>query len=142
MLFSTPDLTLAIPISIGLVYLFIMVCRWFVFKKMNVHPFWSLMPVIREYKIFRKCWKVWPFVVLLAMAFAFAFFVRITGYIDFNLPIPAFIKSNMRVLSMVCLIAIHVLKCKRLAFAFGHDIGYMIGLLFLFGQFSRHWMQR
>jgi len=131
MLFSTPDLTLAIPISIGLVYLFIMVCRWFVFKKMNVHPFWSLMPVIREYKIFRKCWKVWPFVVLLAMAFAFAFFVRITGYIDFNLPIPAFIKSNMRVLSMVCLIAIHVLKCKRLAFAFGHDIGYMIGLLFL-----------
>ena len=131
MLFCTPDLTRFIPYFILLVFLFTLVCRWIVFKKMHIRPWISLIPFVREYKIFRKCWKVWPFLLLTLLAIAFAFFVQITGYLDINLAIPPYIKSNFRILALLCVLTIFVALYKRLAFAFGHDIGYLMGLLFL-----------
>lgn len=130
MLFCSPDITLLIPIIIILVYLFIVVCRWIVFKKLHIMPLWSLVPIVRESLIFKRCWKVWPFILLLSLALFFAFFVRITGYVNIDLPIPPFVLTNMRVLALSCLILIHILKYKRLAFAFGHDYVYLMGLLF------------
>ena len=130
MLFATPDITILIPIFIGILYLFVIVCKWIVFKKLHVMPLWSVIPLVSEYFIFKRCWKVWPYLLLLALAFAFIFFVRITGYVDFDLPIPEIIKTNMNVLALSCLALIHILKYKRLAFAFGHDYVYLMGLLF------------
>ena len=131
MLFCTLDIINVIPILILLVYLFTVVCRWLIFKKMHVRPWLSLIPVVREYMIFKRCWKVWPYILLLALALVFGLFVQITSYMDIYMPIPPFIKTNMRMLSVICLVTINILKCKRLAFAFGHDIVYLMGLLFL-----------
>lgn len=30
--------------------------RWFVFKKLNVHPVWSLLPFIRDGVLYKKVW--------------------------------------------------------------------------------------
>ena len=131
MLFYSLSIMKFIPYLIALVLLFGVVCRWRIFQKMHVRPWLSVIPVVSHFIIFRKCWKAWPFVVLLALAAAFGFYVQIIGYIDIDLPIPTFIKANFTVLSIICFMAIAVLMYKHLAFAFGHDIGYVMGLLFL-----------
>ena len=120
-----------VPVLVILVFLFTLVCRWRIFKKMGIRPWLSLIPVVREYKIFKRCWKAWPFVVLCALTVIFGSIVQTTAYIDITLPIPTYIKSNMMVLAIICLTAITVMMYKHLAFVFGHDIGYVMGLLFL-----------
>lgn len=131
MLFCSLSIMDMIPILVMLVFLFTLVCRWRIFKKMGICPWLSLIPGVREYKIFKRCWKVWPFLVLLALTLLFGSVVQTTAYLDINLPIPPYIKSNFMVLSMICLFVITVMMYKHLAFVFGHDIIYVMGLLFL-----------
>ena len=121
----------SIPILIALLFAFRIVCRWKVFGKMNLRPWTSLIPIISEYLVFKKTWKAWPFVVLLILAAVFGFIVQATAYVNIYLPIPYYVKSHMTILSIVCLMLIPILQYKHLAFAFGHDIGYVMGLLFL-----------
>ena len=121
----------SIPILIALLFAFRIVCRWKVFGKINLKPWTSLIPIVSEYLVFKKTWKAWPFVLLLILAAVFGFIVQATAYIDIYLPIPYYVKSHMTVLSIVCLMLIPILQYKHLAFAFGHDIGYVMGLLFL-----------
>ena len=131
MLFYSISLVKFIPYLIVLVLLFEVICRWRIFQKMQARPWLSIIPIVSDYVIFKKCWKVSPFVVLLILAIIFGLYVQIVGYIDIELPIPTFIKANFTILSLICFMAIVVLQNKHLAFAFGHDIGYVMGLLFL-----------
>ncbi|MBQ3322759.1 MAG: hypothetical protein IJH05_07960 [Firmicutes bacterium] len=131
MLFCPLGLFDLIPVLIGIGILFRIVCRWFIFRKMGTRPWLSLFPIIREFLIFKKCWKVWPFLVLLALSAVFGLIVQVTAYFDVYMPIPHYIKSNLFALSIICLIILTILMYKHLAFAFGHDIGYLMGLLFL-----------
>ncbi len=131
MLFCSLSLMDLVPVLVILVYLFTVVCRWRVFRRMNIRPWLSLIPVVNSFMIFRRCWKVWPFIFLAALTLIFGFVVQTTAYMDINLPIPTYVKSNMTVLAIVCLMIITILMYKHLAFAFGHDIGYVMGLLFL-----------
>lgn len=131
MLFCTLSIMELVPVLVILIYLFTLVCRWRIFRKMGIRPWLSLIPVVREYKIFRRCWKAWPFVVLAALTAVFGFIVQVTAYMDIYLPIPPHIKSNFLGLAIICLIIITILMYKHLAFVFGHDIGYVMGLLFL-----------
>ena len=121
----------SVPTLVTLLLLFRMVCRWKVFSKMDLRPWISLIPIVSEYLVFKKTWKVWPFVVLIILAIVFGMTVQVTAYMDIYLPIPAYIKSRMAFISIICLILIPILMYKHLSFAFGHDIGYMMGLLFL-----------
>ena len=131
MLFYSLSFVKYIPYLIGFIMAFRIVCRWFIFRKMSVRPWLSIIPVVSDFITFRRCWKVWPFVVLLVLAVVLGLYVQITGYLDIYLPIPPYIKKNMMILAIICLLAIKLLLYKHLAFAFGHDIGYVMGLLFL-----------
>ena len=131
MLFCSLSVMDMVPVLVILVLLFSLVCRWRIFRKMGIRPWLSLIPVVREYKIFKRCWKAWPFVLLCVLTVAFGSIVQTTAYMDVNLPIPPYIKSNFMVLSIICLMVITVMMYKHLAFVFGHDIGYVMGLLFL-----------
>ena len=131
MLFCSLSIMDLVPVLVILVFLFRLVCRWRIFKKMGLRPWLGLIPVVREYKIFKRCWKAWPFVLFAVLAAVFGSAVQITAYMDINLPIPPFIKSNFMVLSIICLMIITVMMYKHLAFVFGHDICFVMGLLFL-----------
>lgn len=131
MLFCPLGLVELIPVLIVIILLFRIVCRWFIFKKMGTRPWLSLFPGIREFLIFKKCWKVWPFLVLLGLSVVFGLIVQVTAYFDVYVPIPHLIRQNLFALSIICLIILTILMYKHLAFAFGHDIGYLMGLLFL-----------
>ena len=131
MLFCSLSIMDLVPVLVILVFLFTLVCRWRIFKKMGLRPWLSLIPVVREYKIFKRCWKAWPFVLFAVLAAVFGSVVQTTAYMDINLPIPPFIKSNFMVLAIICLMIITVMMYKHLAFVFGHDIVYVMGLLFL-----------
>lgn len=131
MLFCSLSIMDLVPVLVILVFLFTLVCRWRIFKKMGLRPWLGLIPVVREYKIFKRCWKVWPFVLLAVLTAVFGSVVQTTAYMDLDLPIPPFIKSNFMVLAIICLMIITVMMYKHLAFVFGHDIGYVMGLLFL-----------
>ena len=131
MLFYSLSFVQYIPYLIGFVMLFRIVCRWRIFQKMSIRPWLCIIPVVSDYLTFKKCWRVRPFVVLLILAAVFGLYVQITGYLDINLPIPPLFKKNMMTLCIICLLAIKLLLYKHLAFAFGHDIGYVMGLLFL-----------
>ena len=120
-----------VPVLIILLFLFRIVCRWKVFSKMGLRPWTSLIPFVSEYLVFRRTWKVWPFVVLLLLALVTSLTVEITAYTDAFFPIPTFVKSHMTLVSIACLMLIPMFQYKHLAFAFGHDVGYMMGLLFL-----------
>ncbi|MGX8774449.1 MAG: clostripain-related cysteine peptidase [Bacillota bacterium] len=121
----------SIPVLVVLMLLFRVVCRWKVFSKMNLRPWTSLIPGVSEFLMFRKTWKTWPFVVLLILAVVFGLIVQTTAYMNIYLPIPTYVKAHMTLISIVCLMLIPIFQYKHLAFAFGHDVGYMMGLLFL-----------
>ncbi|MBQ9015450.1 MAG: hypothetical protein IJ109_04955 [Firmicutes bacterium] len=106
------------------------VCRWQIFRKMRLRPWLSLIPGVREYSIFRRCWRVMPFLVLLALALNFYLIVQIGSYVNIDFAIPPVIRSRLLVLSLICLMIITIAMYKRLAFAFGHDIEYAMGLLY------------
>jgi len=131
MLFCSLSLMKMIPVLILLIVLFRQVCRWIIFRKMGLRPWLGIIPGAREFMIFRHCWKVWPFLALLGLTIVAGFIVQTTAYMDISLPIPPFIKSNLTVVSLICLMTITVMMYKHLAFAFGRDIGYVMGLLFL-----------
>lgn len=131
MLFCFPDLNRILTVLIAVVLVFRALCRWRVFAKMGVRPWTALIPGVWQYQIYRKCWKARPFFLMLFLAAVSGLYVQITGYIDMDLPIPYYVKSRMTVFSIVCLMIITVAMYRRLAFAFGHDISYVMGLLFL-----------
>ncbi len=120
-----------IPVLVGILILFRIVCRWRIFGKLSIRKWLCLIPVVSDYLVFKKTWKTWPFVVLLILAVAAGLAVQLTAYMNIYLPIPTYVKSRMTVISLVCIILITVLQYKHLAFTFGHDIGYLMGLLFL-----------
>ncbi len=131
MLFYSLSIVKYIPYLIGVILLFRIVCQWRIFSKMNLRPWLSLIPVVSDLLIFKRCWRVLPFIVLALLTTVLALYAEITGYLDINFPIPAFIKANMLILSTICYMLLKILQFKHLAFAFGHDIGYVMGLLFL-----------
>ena len=131
MLFYSLSFVKYIPYLIGFVMLFRIVCRWRIFQKMNLRPWLCIIPVVSDYLTFKRCWRVRPFVILLVLTVVFGLYVQITGYLDINLPIPPYIKKNMMAFALICILAIKLLLYKHLAFAFGHDIGYVMGLIFL-----------
>ena len=105
--------------------------RWMVFKKMGVRPWLSLIPLVHEYVIFKKCWKAWPFVVMSVIAAVLLIAVEVGGYVDIEHVLPEMLRIPLVAALCVVLVIITVIMYKRLAFAFGHDIGYLAGLLFL-----------
>ena len=131
MLFYSLSIVQYIPYLLTATVLFALFCRWRIFQKMKVRPWLCLIPVVSDYIIFKKCWRVWPFVILSILGTFFSLYVQITGYLDVNLPIPTYIKSNFTILAIICFMVMTILLNKHLAFAFGHDIGYVMGLLFL-----------
>ena len=131
MLHPAPDILIAIPVFLILIDLFVIVCRWRVFGKMGLHRWMSLIPVLREYKVYRKCWKQWPFFVLLIAMLVFIAFVPAAGLLDLDYALPPSAETVTWFNAVTCAILILILKNKRLAFAFGYDIGFTLGLIFL-----------
>ena len=120
-----------VPFIIAFVVLAGIVFRWKVFRKMGARPILSLIPGLRAYVIFKRCWRRLPFFILLGIAFAFLVFAVVVTLANFGVYIPVFIKSRLPFLSFLCLCLMYALMNRRLAFAFGHDIGFALGLIFL-----------
>lgn len=131
MIFYSYSVLNFIPYLLAAIMLFRVICRWKIFSKMGARPWKSLIPIVSDYIIFKKCWRGWPFVILILLAIAMALFVQVTAYMDIYLPIPTYVKSNMIFVYLVSIMAIVIMQYKHMAFAFGHDIGYLMGLLFL-----------
>ena len=131
MLSYSPGIGIFIFILVMVAGLFGIICRWRIFQRMGLRPWFSLIPILSEYKIFKRCWKVWPFIVLFILFIVFSQIVSATSYMDIYLPIPTYVKENFWILAIVCVIAIKVMMYKHMAFVFGHDIGFLMGLLFL-----------
>ena len=131
MLFCSLNISRVIPVIIVLIFLFRIVCRWKIFRKMGTRPWLSLIPGVREFFIFKRCARIAPFLILCGIAVLLILAAVVPGYIDFYLPLPSYIRDRMIPFAIVCLMVIVILMYKRLAFAFGHDIGYFMGLVFL-----------
>ncbi len=121
----------AVPALLLIVLVLRIICRWIIFRKMGARPWLSLIPLVSDYIIYKKCWVGWPFIALSLLTIALGNFVTLPGYFNMDFPIPEFVQSVLQVLAMVCFLSIGVLLNKRLSFAFGHDLLYTLGLLLL-----------
>ena len=79
MLFYSLSIVKYIPYLIGIILLFGIVCQWRIFSKMNLWPWLSLVPVVSDFLIFKRCWRVLPFVVLAVLTAVLALYAEITG---------------------------------------------------------------
>ena len=107
-----------------------LVGRWFVFKKMGVRPWLSIIPLVHEYVIFKKCWKAWPFVVLSVITVLLVVLSIVSNYVNIFF-MSGIIEQISLIIAALLILFITILMYKCMAFAFGHDIGYLAGLLFL-----------
>ena len=114
-----------------------LVGRWFVFRKMGVHPLWSLIPIAHEYKIYKKCWKTWPFIALSALIVILLGLVNLDQYGGLHF-MPWYVRSLMMDGVLIIFILITVLMYKRLTLAFGRGGLYLLGLLFINPIFMLH----
>ncbi|WP_027868547.1 clostripain-related cysteine peptidase [Eubacterium sp. AB3007] len=131
MLTYSSDYTNILPYIVLCILAARMVCWWIIFRKMHIRPWLCLVPIIGDYQIFRRCWRGWPYVVLTSLTIVLSIIVPLTGYMDMNLPFPGYIKTRLLSLALICYLLLQILKYKHLAFAFGHDILFLMGLLFL-----------
>ena len=112
-------------------FAFRIICWWIIFRKMHIRPWVSLIPLVSDYMIFKRCWRAMPFVLLAISSLVLAVIVPLTGYLDMNLPIPGIFKTRMQTVALILFLLIQIMKYKHLAFVFGHDAVFLMGLLVL-----------
>ena len=112
---------------IGLAYYVIQVIAgWRIFTKMGEPGWKSLIPVYRKYVVFDNCWEAKWFWVYLGLALA-------TGVVgawaeggDAGI-----LAASVSAMVSVASFLVSALYYHKLSRAFGHDIGFTIGLIFL-----------
>ncbi len=115
-----PDSVLGLMLGVGVAmmllalvwYIFILVAGWKMYTKMGEPGWKSIIPIYREYILFKQVWKpsmFWVYLVLMIVTM-----IPAVGFIG---AIGTFVMS--------------VLLYYRLAQCFGHGGGYTVGLILL-----------
>ena len=112
----------------GLVfYILYVVGLWRIFVDMGIEGWKSIIPFYNDYLFAEKTWDV-KFILYSWAVTAILFFVRIISGTD------GFIGTLFSLIAFVLVVALMVVRarfCYYIAKAFGYDIGFAIGLLFL-----------
>ena len=103
-------------------YVLVVIGFWKVFEK-GGEPGWkSLIPVYNWYIIYKMCWKTDMFWAFLGFSVA--------SSVLMNLPVTGFMFYLMLALGLIAAV-IRALAYYNVSLAFGHGIGYFLGLYFL-----------
>ncbi|MDO4468033.1 MAG: DUF5684 domain-containing protein [Bacillota bacterium] len=112
-------------IALGLIVL----GKAFIFKKMNVEMWKSLIPIYSDYILFKKVWNTKMFMVELLSTVAGGVALAVAQTLGHTTAASLLVGSSMVFGAVSIVISIAVLA--KLAKAFGHGFGYTLGLMFL-----------
>lgn len=96
--------------------------RWFVFKKLNVHPVWSLLPFIRDGVLYKKVWGDAKYCIAPILFYAICNWVM-NRSIYRNTPYYLF-----AFVLMILYIAMTILTYRRLGKVFNASPSMVLGL--------------
>ncbi|MCF0111649.1 MAG: hypothetical protein HUJ58_07100 [Erysipelotrichaceae bacterium] len=120
-----------LSIVVILAFLLGIIGRFFVFKKMGIKPWLALIPVAGEYAVYKKCERTWHFIFLAGIATIITGVLVFNGYTGTHPLIPSYYEKVLLLVVVLSILYIIVYMYKRISFGFGHDVGYLAGLLLL-----------
>lgn len=109
------------------------VAIWKMYKKAGEHGWACIVPFYNNYVFYRMTWgNGWMFLLPVALAFGYTF--SLLFLIFSGLAGEAILSLIMTLLAIGCGIAsvvIYIITLHKLSKAFGHGVGFTLGLLFL-----------
>ena len=102
------------------------IANWCIFTKAGEAGWKSIIPVYGDYVSYRIAWRTSYFWIALILSFATSFIMHLSGPDGGN-----FFTSSMISLLRLASLVISVMYSVKLSRAFGHGIGFAIGLIFL-----------
>ncbi|MCH5213369.1 MAG: hypothetical protein J1G06_10180 [Oscillospiraceae bacterium] len=104
-------------------YVFQIIANWKIFTKAGEPGWKSIIPVYSSYVLFKLVWKTSIFWIVIAITIVTSI---LKGFTDANTAL-MLIVSILQI--VVCIIGI--IQMYRLSKAFGHGVGFALGLIFL-----------
>lgn len=101
-------------------YVLMVVAYWNIFKKAGEPGWKSIIPVYNSYILFKISWSTVIFWITLVIGF-------VTGIlVNMDNTVATVIVSLLSIVTLV----ISVMQCYKLSKAFGHGVGFTLGLIF------------
>lgn len=123
--------------SIAIVYyILFIIAAWKVFKKAGEPGWKSLIPIYNSYIFYKIVGMTKWFWIMLLSAFAVSFITSLMGFDNNNLANNSFTGINLLafflfIAESIFTIAISIMNSIRTSKAFGHGVGFAIGLILL-----------
>lgn len=115
---------LAIFSIVGIVYYVLMViAQWKIFTKAGEAGWKSIIPFLNAYVLYKISWKPMMFWILLALAVIEGIFATLAENSVFALV--------MTYIFMIAIWVIDIIKNVKLSKAYGHGVGFAVGLILL-----------
>ena len=113
---------LAVTVTISIIYYVLMViAQWKLFKKAGEPGWKSIIPVYNGYILYKISWKPMMFWITLA--------ISIVAGILYS--IGSDVATVIGALLLIVGVVIEIMQIHKLSKAYGHGVGYTIGLIFL-----------
>ncbi len=107
----------------GIIYYVLMiVAQWKIFTKAGEKGWKSIIPILNSYVLFKIAWKPMMFWITLALAVVMGI---CSGFTE------SIIASVISFIASVAVIVISIIQSSKLSKAFGHGVGFTLGLIFL-----------
>lgn len=101
-------------------YVLMVVAYWNIFKKAGEPGWKSIIPVYNSYILFKISWSTVIFWITLVIGF-------VTGIlVNMDNTVATVIVSLLSIVTLV----ISIMQCYKLSKAFGHGVGFTLGLIF------------
>lgn len=113
---------LAVTVTISIIYYVLMViAQWNLFKKAGEPGWKSIIPVYNRYILYKISWKPMMFWITLAISIVAGIFYSIGSDVA----------TVIGALLLIVGVVIEIMQIHKLSKAYGHGVGYTIGLIFL-----------
>ena len=106
------------------------VARWNILEKAGEYGWKELIPFYREYMLFKISWRAAPYFVLLAY-WIISLVLSFVCVINAGSTWAEGLFYVIFLLDWIFPFLIRIRLCIKLAASFGHDIGFVLGLIFL-----------
>lgn len=107
---------------------------WMLFKKANVPEWKSIIPIYNFYKMYQIVWKTKFF----GLQFALLIVRSVILYLIKNVFVTgafSMVLSAVQTILMLLCCVIDFFFCRHIAFSYGKDTGFAVGLFFLYPIF-------